>query len=104
MRATVGQGGAGAGRDGAERSHGPPVTLAITGASGAVYAVRALEVLHRVGVPVRLILPSPGRRLLGEGADSAGEAHRRARAGDSSRGVPYDDRGPRADAAPRPPP
>ncbi|MFO7259988.1 MAG: flavin prenyltransferase UbiX [bacterium] len=91
MRATVGQGGAGAGRDGAERSHGPPVTLAITGASGAVYAVRALEVMNRVGVPVRLIISSTGWRLLREEADIAGEADLRARTGDWSRVVLYDD-------------
>src|SRR5690606_27812245 len=91
MRATVGQGGAGAGRDGAERSHGPPVTLAITGASGAVYAVRALEVMNRVGVPVRLIISSTGSRLLREEADTEGAAGRPARTGDASRVGLYDD-------------
>jgi 4-hydroxy-3-polyprenylbenzoate decarboxylase len=41
-----------------------PVVLAITGASGAPYAVRLLEVLARNRVPVWLILSSHGRRLL----------------------------------------
>ena len=41
-----------------------PVVLAITGASGAPYAVRLLEVLARVRVPVWLIVSSHGLRLL----------------------------------------
>jgi 4-hydroxy-3-polyprenylbenzoate decarboxylase len=41
-----------------------PVTLAITGASGAPYAVRLLEVLSRSGVPTWLIVSSHGWRLL----------------------------------------
>lgn len=41
-----------------------PIILAITGASGAPYAVRLLEVLARARVPVWLIVSSHGRRLL----------------------------------------
>ena len=41
-----------------------PVVLAITGASGAPYAVRLLEVLARNQVPVWLIASSHGMRLL----------------------------------------
>jgi 4-hydroxy-3-polyprenylbenzoate decarboxylase len=43
-----------------------PVTLAITGASGAPYAVRLLEVLSRSRVPTWLIVSSHGWRLLQE--------------------------------------
>jgi 4-hydroxy-3-polyprenylbenzoate decarboxylase len=43
-----------------------PVTLAITGASGAPYAVRLLEILSRAGVPTWLIVSSHGWRLLKE--------------------------------------
>jgi 4-hydroxy-3-polyprenylbenzoate decarboxylase len=42
----------------------PPVVLAITGASGAPYGVRLLEVLARDRVPVWLIVSSHGWRLL----------------------------------------
>jgi 4-hydroxy-3-polyprenylbenzoate decarboxylase len=41
-----------------------PIVLAITGASGAPYAVRLLEVLATNGVPVELIISSHGWRLL----------------------------------------
>lgn len=41
-----------------------PLILAITGASGAPYAVRLLEVLARERVPVELIVSSHGWRLL----------------------------------------
>ncbi len=41
-----------------------PVVLAITGASGAPYAVRLLESLLIAGQPVQLILSSHGLRLL----------------------------------------
>ena len=44
--------------------HRPPIVLAITGASGAPYAVRLLEVLARAQVPVELIISSHGWRLL----------------------------------------
>ncbi|HKU61257.1 MAG TPA: flavin prenyltransferase UbiX [Gemmatimonadales bacterium] len=43
-----------------------PVVLAITGASGAAYGVRLLEVLARHEVPVWLIASSHGVRLLRE--------------------------------------
>jgi 4-hydroxy-3-polyprenylbenzoate decarboxylase len=43
-----------------------PVILGITGASGAPYAVRLLDVLARSGVPVWLIISSHGWRLLAE--------------------------------------
>lgn len=42
----------------------PPITLAITGASGAPYAVRLLEQLTAGGRPVSLIVSSHGLRLL----------------------------------------
>ncbi len=41
-----------------------PIVLAITGASGAPYAVRLLEVLASHRVPVELIISSHGWRLL----------------------------------------
>jgi flavin prenyltransferase len=43
---------------------GRPIVLAITGASGAPYAVRLLEVLSRNHVPLWLIVSSHGQRLL----------------------------------------
>jgi 4-hydroxy-3-polyprenylbenzoate decarboxylase len=49
-----------------ERSRALPVVLAITGASGAPYAVRLLEVLARHGTPVWLIPSEYGMRLLRE--------------------------------------
>jgi flavin prenyltransferase len=44
----------------------PPLILAITGASGAPYGVRLLEVLARNRVPLWLLISSHGRRLLKE--------------------------------------
>ena len=44
----------------------PPVVLAMTGASGAPYAVRLLEVLAIKRVPVWLIVSGHGMRLLKE--------------------------------------
>jgi 4-hydroxy-3-polyprenylbenzoate decarboxylase len=41
-----------------------PIVLAITGASGAPYAVRLLEVLARQQVPLWLIVSGHGQRLL----------------------------------------
>ena len=69
-----------------------PVVLAITGASGAPYAVRLLEVLARHRVPVWLIVSSHGMRLLdaecGIGSlDALGEAT----GGDWSSVVPFSD-------------
>ena len=43
-----------------------PVVLALTGASGARYGVRLLEVLAREGIPVWLIPSEHGMRLLRE--------------------------------------
>ncbi len=45
---------------------GHPVILAITGASGAPYGVRLLEVLAHTHVPTWLLVSSHGWRLLGE--------------------------------------
>lgn len=45
-----------------------PVVLAITGASGAPYAVRLLEVLASARVPVWLVVSSHGWRLMKEEA------------------------------------
>ena len=42
----------------------PPLVFAITGASGAPYAVRLLEVLARERVPVWLLVSAHGLRLL----------------------------------------
>lgn len=69
-----------------------PVTLALTGASGAPYAVRLLEVLNAAAVPVRLVISETGWRLLEEEEGIAGEAELRARTGDWSRVLLYDDR------------
>lgn len=68
-----------------------PVTLAITGASGAPYAVRLLEVLNGAGVPVRLIISETGWRLLREEEGIDGESELRARTGDWSRVTLFDD-------------
>jgi len=70
---------------------GAPVTLAITGASGAPYAVRLLEALNAAGVPVRLIISSTGWRLLREEEGIDGEAELRQRTGDWSQVTLYDD-------------
>jgi len=43
-----------------------PVVLALTGASGAPYGVRLLEVLAKQGIPVWLIASEHGMRLLRE--------------------------------------
>jgi flavin prenyltransferase len=72
-----------------------PVTLAMTGASGAPYAVRLLAALNDARVPVRLIVSRTGWRLLLEELDVDGEAALRARTGDWSQVILYsdDDRG-----------
>jgi flavin prenyltransferase len=72
-----------------------PVTLAITGASGAPYAVRLLQALNDGAVPVRLIISRTGWRLLAEELEIADDAALRARTGDWSRVIMYgdDDRG-----------
>jgi flavin prenyltransferase len=72
-----------------------PVTLAMTGASGAAYGVRLLDALNAARVPVRLIVSRTGWRLLQEELDIDGEAALRARTGDWSHVILYqdDDRG-----------
>lgn len=73
-----------------------PVVLALTGASGAPYGVRLLEVLARQRVPVWLIPTSHGMRLLRDecGIDTL-DALRAATGGDwaSITAFPDDDRG-----------
>ncbi|HEX2251608.1 MAG TPA: flavin prenyltransferase UbiX [Gemmatimonadales bacterium] len=73
-----------------------PVVLALTGASGAPYGVRLLEVLARHHVPVWLIVSEHGMRLLREecAIDSL-DALRQGTGGDWSSVVSYpdDDRG-----------
>jgi 4-hydroxy-3-polyprenylbenzoate decarboxylase len=75
--------------------HELPVTVAITGASGAPYAVRLLRALNDARVPVGLIVSATGWRLLHEEVDIDGEASLRERTGDWSQVVLYrdDDRG-----------
>jgi 4-hydroxy-3-polyprenylbenzoate decarboxylase len=73
-----------------------PTVLAITGASGAPYGVRLLEVLARNHVPLWLIVSSHGSRLLEHECGLASlEALRAATGGDwsSVRAFPDDDRG-----------
>jgi flavin prenyltransferase len=72
-----------------------PVTLAVTGASGAAYAVRLLAALNGAGVPVRLIISKTGWRLLDEELEIRGEAMLQAATGDWSNVIMYsdDDRG-----------
>jgi 4-hydroxy-3-polyprenylbenzoate decarboxylase len=69
-----------------------PVVLAVTGASGAPYAVRLLEVLARNRVPTWLLVSSHGWRLL---ATEAGikneEALRAATGGDWASVTRFDD-------------
>ena len=73
-----------------------PIVLALTGASGAPYGVRLLEVLARNRTPVWLILSDHGLRLLREecGINSI-EGLRQATGGDwtSVKAYPDDDRG-----------
>jgi 4-hydroxy-3-polyprenylbenzoate decarboxylase len=72
-----------------------PVTLGITGASGAPYAVRVLAALNEAAVPVRLIVSSYGWRLLAEECAIDGTDALREATGDWSRVDLYDslDRG-----------
>lgn len=72
-----------------------PVTLAITGASGAPYAVRLLRALNDAAVPVRLVVSKTGWRLLHEELDIDTEEGLRARTGDWGQVILYhdDDRG-----------
>ncbi len=75
-----------------------PVVVAITGASGAPYAVRLLEVLARNRVPTDLIISSHGWRLLAtESGVTDDRQLREATGGDWSSITVYpdDDRGAR---------
>jgi flavin prenyltransferase len=73
----------------------PPVVVALTGASGAPYAVRLLRALNDARVPVRLIVSRTGWRLLQEELAISDEATLRAHTGDWSDVIMYrdDDRG-----------
>jgi len=72
-----------------------PVTLALTGASGALYGVRLLRALNEARVPVRLVVSATGWRLLQEELFIASRADLEARTGDWRNVVLYrdDDRG-----------
>ena len=74
---------------------GAPVTLGITGASGAPYAVRVLRALNEAATPVRLIVSTYGWRLLAEETGIDGLDQLKAATGDWSRVDLYDalDRG-----------
>jgi len=69
-----------------------PVTFAITGASGAPYAVRLLEVLNEAAIPVHLVVSETGWRLLDEELAIGSEAALRKQTGDWSNVVVYSDR------------
>lgn len=69
-----------------------PVTFAMTGASGAPYAVRLLEVLNNAAVPVNLVISDTGWRLLDEELDIKSEDELRARTGDWSNVRIYSDK------------
>jgi 4-hydroxy-3-polyprenylbenzoate decarboxylase len=69
-----------------------PVVLAVTGASGAPYAVRLLEVLATNRVPLWLVVSSHGWRLLKEECGIATSARlKRATGGDWSTVTTFDD-------------
>jgi 4-hydroxy-3-polyprenylbenzoate decarboxylase len=72
-------------------SDATPVTVAITGASGAPYAVRLLDALNAARVPVRLVISRTGWRLLGEELGIGSEAELRARTGDWRDVISYSD-------------
>jgi 4-hydroxy-3-polyprenylbenzoate decarboxylase len=75
-----------------------PVVLGITGASGAPYGVRLLEVLARNHVPVWLIVSGHGWRLLETEVGIVDEAGLRAATGDdwsTVQSFPDSDRGAR---------
>ncbi len=61
----------------------PPLLVAITGASGAPYAVRLLEALVRAAQPTWLIVSSHGWRLLATETDIADEQSLRRHVGAS---------------------
>jgi flavin prenyltransferase len=60
---------------------GRPIVVAITGASGAPYAVRLLEALVAAGRPVSLIISDHGLRLLQTETTLESVDHLRARVG-----------------------
>ncbi|MGH7502075.1 MAG: UbiX family flavin prenyltransferase [Longimicrobiales bacterium] len=68
-----------------------PVTLAITGASGAPYAVRLLRALNDLQVPVRLVVSNTGWRLLAEEAGIESETDLHAATGDWAGVTRYED-------------
>lgn len=72
-----------------------PVTLGITGASGAPYAVRLLQLLNETRTPTRLIISTYGLRLLAEESGIPDVGALRLATGDWSRVELYDpgDRG-----------
>lgn len=71
----------------------PPLVLAITGASGAAYGVRLLEVLARNAVPVWLLVSGHGWRLLAQECDAGTEdALRTVTGGDWTTVTLFDDR------------
>jgi 4-hydroxy-3-polyprenylbenzoate decarboxylase len=61
-----------------------PIVVAITGASGAPYAVRLLEALVAAGRPVWLVVSSHGWRLLATESDIADLAALRARVAEAA--------------------
>jgi 4-hydroxy-3-polyprenylbenzoate decarboxylase len=70
-----------------------PVVLAITGASGAPYGLRLLEVLAKNHVPTWLLVSSHGWRLLEQECGIEGEpALRQATGGDWQSVTPFDDK------------
>jgi flavin prenyltransferase len=68
-----------------------PLTVAMTGASGAPYAVRLLQALNDANVPVRLVISRTGWRLLDEELGITSEAELKARTGDWSNVIRYED-------------
>ena len=62
----------------------PPVVVAITGASGAPYAVRLLQSLLAAARPVQLILSAHGLRLLSTEMDIGSVERLRSRVGDAA--------------------
>jgi 4-hydroxy-3-polyprenylbenzoate decarboxylase len=70
-----------------------PIVLAITGASGAAYAVRLLEVLAHYHVPTWLLVSAHGWRLLEAECGIEGEpALRKATGGDWGSITAFDDK------------
>lgn len=72
-----------------------PWTFAITGASGAPYAVRLLEVLAQAAVPVHLIVSGHGWRLLSTEAGIANETQLREATGNEWSSIAVFDDGDR---------